>query len=343
MMEKRYYYLNPARTEPLGPHTITELSTKVLKGELSTSTEVAAEGDKRWVPLGQLLTQVPLPPAALPPIPNSTAASRDELPPVPGYEPTPTRTAIQTDKPAGHCPACAQELVTEAGQLPPNCPHCGEYLRPEKDTMWQHIRAALVRPLTWRGRSPRREFWGSWLFNLLTYIPFLVVALTVISAFTFLTIDKIPANELNFELVAAAPDMIWAWVALGLLVAATVYFLLVLWAATARRLHDTGRSAWWLIISMVLSIGYQVAYVYELINYLSSINWRLLFAIEDESSLNARIEEISNQINLIGYGGACGALYLVTTIVGLTIFIFLVTDSEPGPNKYGPCCKYPHA
>ncbi len=343
MMEKRYYYLNPARTETLGPHTITELSTKVLKGELSTSTEVAAEGDKRWVPLGQLLTHEPRPTTELPPIPNITTTNREDLPPVPGNEPTPAQTAVQTDKPAGLCPACAQELITRHGQLPPNCPHCGEYLRPEVDSLWQHIKAALVRPFTWRGRSPRREFWGSWLFYLLTYIPILFIALIVISILTYLSINKIPDSELSFERVAAAPYMIYAWIVLGLLVAVSIYYILVLWAATARRLHDIGRSAWWVTISAVLSIGYQVMYIYELTTYLSSVNWRLILAIEDEASLHARIEEISNQVNLIGYGGVCGLLYLLASLAGFTLFIFSLMDSQQGANKYGPCCKYPHA
>ena len=123
-MEKRYYYLNPARTKSLGPHTTTELRDMLANGAISAATEVAAEGDKQWVPLSSVLMKESTLPT-LPPLPGVT----EDLPPVPGnippvnmpFIPQPTPA---TDGPAGACPACGQELQTEGLQLPPSCPQC---------------------------------------------------------------------------------------------------------------------------------------------------------------------------------------------------------------------------
>tara|TARA_B110000908_G_C10089365_1_gene373286 strand:+ start:382 stop:768 length:387 start_codon:yes stop_codon:yes gene_type:complete len=49
----------------------------------------------------------------------------------------------------------------------------------------------------------------------------------------------------------------------------TVYILAVfipMLAVTVRRLHDTGRSAWWLLISLIPLIGYIVLLIFAVLN-----------------------------------------------------------------------------
>lgn len=379
-MEKRYYYLNTARTAPLGPHSLAELSNMLLEGRLTPTTEVAAEGDRRWVALGPLLAASgqllpPLPAASataeiLPPLPAASATaemlpplptdsptapspdgSNDGLPPVPGYTPLPPLPVctapsepippIVQDGPAGYCPTCARELVTEGGQLPPNCPHCGAYLRPGKNTLWQQIRAALVRPFIWHGRSPRTEYWGSFFFYLLTCTPLTLAACVVIIFFTTRELNGIPAAELSFERVAYAPDMVWSWVAAGVLALFLLYFTLVFIALGIRRLHDIGRSGWWVGAMLIANLAWQATYVRQVVDYIGSVNWQLIIAIEDRTSRNNRIEEIFDHINLLSYEGLCGVLYLLSMGFSLTLLVFSLMDSKPGPNRYGPCAKYP--
>lgn len=370
-MEKRYYYLNRARTAPLGPHTLAELVDMLRRGELSPAVEIAAVGDSRWVALSKVLagSELLLPPIPeqaevppdLPPVPTdcpptiTAAKAGGDLPPVPGYS---SQNPVQgtacpplwamsplpvADAPAGYCPACAQELVTEGGQLPPNCPHCGAYLRPVQNTLWRHIRAALLRPLTWHGRSPRVEYWGAFLFYLLSCTPIALAAISVIIIFTTRELNKHPVAELSFDQVAYAPDMVWAWVAAGVLALCMLYFTLVSIAVGIRRLHDIGRSGWWLGAMLTVNLAWLTTYVRTVVAYISTVNWQLIIAIEDTTSRNNRINEISDHISLLNYEGLCGVLYLLNIGLSLTLLVFSFMDSKPGPNKYGPCPKYPIA
>ncbi len=344
-MEKRYYYLNPARTKPQGPYTTTELSNMLLSGVISAATEVAAEGDKCWVPVGHVLMSQ----STLPPLPSAPAAPQpslpdtaEDLPPVPGAEAPVPSTPLPppaTDGPAGNCPACGQELLTEGLQLPPSCPHCGHYLRPQQDTMWQCARAAFARPFTWKGRSTRKEFWSSFLFYMLIYVPLAFIATIVTLVCIHNSVDNIP-DRLGKHLLEA-PGMLPAWIAIGVMTVLVLYITLVSLAVSSRRLHDIGRSAWWLGAYIIVDLSWMGLYLYRVYEYLSNINWQLLMAIEDKKSLDARIQEISDHVNMMNYEGWLGLLYLTVMLLGICLFVFSVTDSSPGPNKYGPSSKYP--
>ncbi len=340
-MEKRYYYLTPARTKPLGPHTTTELRNMLVSGAISAATEVAAEGDKQWVPLGHVLINQPtsLPPLpALPPIPDAT----ETLPPVPGSIPPVNIQFVPqpppaTDGAAGACPACGQELQTEGLQLPPACPHCKHHLRPQRDTMWQYARAAFTRPFTWKGRSTRKEYWSTFLFYMLIVVPLGTIATLVVLACTFSRLN----TTTDIQKIIASPDMLPVWITGGVMGILLLYFILVFLAVSSRRLHDIGRSAWWLVAYVVIYFGWLGLYLYRMYEYLSNINWQLIMAIDDEESLEARIEEISDRISLMYYEGTLGLLYLAVAILGVCLLVFSVKDSSAGPNKYGPSTKYP--
>ncbi|MGZ8137114.1 MAG: DUF805 domain-containing protein [Methylococcaceae bacterium] len=89
------------------------------------------------------------------------------------------------------------------------------------------------------GRAGRQEYWYFTLFNILVGILLRVM-------------DQITGN-LDYE------------TGLGLL--STFYSLVVLIPATAvlvRRLHDTDRSAWWLLIVLVPLIGELVLLVFTI-------------------------------------------------------------------------------
>jgi len=89
------------------------------------------------------------------------------------------------------------------------------------------VRSALRGYATFSGRARRSEFWFFYLF---------------------LTLSQFAAAILDgalFGLNRMAP--IGAIVGLGL--------LLPMFAVTVRRLHDVGRSGWWLLISLVPLLG----------------------------------------------------------------------------------------
>jgi uncharacterized membrane protein YhaH (DUF805 family) len=98
------------------------------------------------------------------------------------------------------------------------------------------LRAAL-QPLgmlfVFGGRTSRRQFWS---YVLVLWVVAVIVA---------------------FALRAAAPDLLIA----ALLPVLLVEYLL-LWAVAVRRLHDTGRSGWMLLVSLIPLIGLLVLLVW---------------------------------------------------------------------------------
>jgi len=103
------------------------------------------------------------------------------------------------------------------------------------------------------GRARRKEYWFFFLFNTLICIGFVVVELVAGIASKMLSVG-VSLLSLLYALAVLIPGL-------------AVFF---------RRLHDTGRSAWWILLSFIPLIG---------------------------------------QIILI---------------------VFLASDSNPGPNRFGP-------
>jgi len=93
------------------------------------------------------------------------------------------------------------------------------------------VRTCLTKYITFSGRARRSEFW--W-FALFLFILYIVAAI----------IDAAIGTSIILLLVALA-------------------FLLPSLAVTVRRLHDTGRSGWWILIGLVPFIGGIVLLVFE--------------------------------------------------------------------------------
>ena len=95
------------------------------------------------------------------------------------------------------------------------------------------IRDALSKYATFSGRSSRSAYWWFYLFNILILIAALLV-----------------------DLALGTSGIIYGLVGLGL--------LLPNLAVAARRLHDSGHSAWWLLIGILPLIGAIVLLVFTL-------------------------------------------------------------------------------
>jgi uncharacterized membrane protein YhaH (DUF805 family) len=93
------------------------------------------------------------------------------------------------------------------------------------------VSSVLTQYTGFSGRARRSEFW--W-YTLFAFVVYLVVAL----------VDAV----LNTTL-------------LGLIV--SLGLLLPTLAVTVRRLHDTGRSGWWILISLIPLVGAIVLLVFE--------------------------------------------------------------------------------
>ena len=100
---------------------------------------------------------------------------------------------------------------------------------------------ALKQYTDFGGRARRKEYWFFTLFNILFTI--------VISV---------------FDVMFGTIDM---QTGVGLL--GVVYMLLLLIPGTAvlvRRLHDTGRSAWWLLMFLIPLLGFVVLFIFLLLD-----------------------------------------------------------------------------
>jgi uncharacterized membrane protein YhaH (DUF805 family) len=93
------------------------------------------------------------------------------------------------------------------------------------------IRSVFSKYATFSGRARRSEFWWFTLFAIIVYI---IVGI----------IDAVAKNAV-----------------LGIIVGLAL--LLPSLAVTARRLHDTGRSGWWILIGLIPFIGAIVLLVFE--------------------------------------------------------------------------------
>ena len=93
------------------------------------------------------------------------------------------------------------------------------------------IRSVFSKYATFSGRARRSEFWWFTLFAVILYI---IVGI----------IDAAAKNAILGIIVG-----------LGLLLPSL--------AVTARRLHDTGRSGWWILIGLIPFVGFIVLLVFE--------------------------------------------------------------------------------
>jgi uncharacterized membrane protein YhaH (DUF805 family) len=87
--------------------------------------------------------------------------------------------------------------------------------------------AALKKYAVFSGRARRKEYWMFALFAGLIYVVLLAIVLAA----------------------HASPALI------GVLGFVELAFLLPGWGVTVRRLHDTGRSGWWILFGIVPLVG----------------------------------------------------------------------------------------
>lgn len=91
-----------------------------------------------------------------------------------------------------------------------------------------------------------------------------------------------------------------------------------------RRLHDVGRSGWWLAISIILDVFFFFFLFYIIFSFIVSNSDIDSFDGSELTSL------------LLKY-----LLFLLATVIyNIIMLIFYCMDSEPGTNSYGPSPKY---
>ena len=153
-----------------------------------------------------------------------------------------------------------------------------------------------------KGRARRSECWWFALFvviftSILTYLSGLVPAIGYVS--------------LAFSLAVVIPEI----------------------AALTRRLHDTGRGSWWVVLLILCSLGYYGCFAFLLgpnIENLANMTDPMEMAMAMADSVQASP----------GVATAMMACLVGTLILLIVLIIFAVFDSKWSENKYGPSPKY---
>lgn len=98
--------------------------------------------------------------------------------------------------------------------------------------MLRHYSTVIKKYATFEGRAGRAEYWYFFLANTIVYI-----ILSILS------------------IISAAISEIGVTIIFILYIAYTLFILPPLLAVTIRRLHDTGKSGWWILIIFAPVIG----------------------------------------------------------------------------------------
>ena len=159
------------------------------------------------------------------------------------------------------------------------------------------IKLASSRILDFSGRSRRSEFWW-WILIILV------------------------ANWVLTSLVS------------NLMISTLMSIIIMFFglAATARRLHDAGKSAWWVYISYAIGIVY---------NFLASTSPALVELMDkaksgalSSSTMEKLMTENASEFTTYGFLG------ILMAIFALIVAIMCAMDSKQAPNKYGESPKY---
>jgi uncharacterized membrane protein YhaH (DUF805 family) len=159
-------------------------------------------------------------------------------------------------------------------------------------TFTQAVRSALRNYATFSGRARRSEYWWFYLF-------------TVLVGLATSGVDAALNTSFNNEIGVVGTI-------------ANLALLLPSLAVTARRLHDTGRTGWWMVLPVapilaLLVTGFAAAF-----------------------SMFGGGAGLTGELIVLLFVFA-----LLTLAAVITLLVFLCLDSQPGPNKYGASPKQP--
>ncbi len=166
---------------------------------------------------------------------------------------------------------------------------------------WEAVKICWSKYADFTGRARRSEYW--W-FSLFIFLVMLLPLIGVIAMYVIHNEDAFVAMVLLIIVLAII----------------SLVFLVPSLAVTTRRLHDTGRSGWWIVASYAVSVFSQFVQDF----------------IFDPGTLGASSFSTASTGALIVWG----VVNLINLGLSITILVFMLLDSHKGENKYGPSPKY---
>ena len=255
-----------------------------------------------------------------------------------------------------NCDKCDAGLSLENGRLPYKCPVCKKVLRAASDSIFSNLLFALRRGFSISGRSTRAEFWTA---DIITSVLFLIL---LFAPLLYLLNDN--GSFLNSPLYFILTCIFGCFLIL-------VYQICI----SVRRLHDIGRSGWWVLLSIILAavnlafffvpLGVELYNLsiyyndyYELMEDLMIIDDEKCIMLTSELMSICSIPEpalvrdwlhLETRLNhpLHGYPIYFSLIdrtvFILNSILSVLLVIAFFQDSQKGSNKYGLSQKYPVA
>ena len=110
----------------------------------------------------------------------------------------------------------------------------------------QSIRTVWSKYAVFQGRARRSEYWWWTLFTVI-----ISVICSALMAATGPSVVNIVVNGTNVVPTQSQPPGVGYWIAVALTVIVSLALVLPSLAVTVRRLHDTDRSGWWVLLSLI--------------------------------------------------------------------------------------------
>lgn len=181
------------------------------------------------------------------------------------------------------------------------------------------------RSFDFQGRSRRLEFWLFLLFNVVVQTVLGIIAAALFGAKLVDLIRRYGATQNTYASGSAydfsysynldiPPEVLARELGTPFMVVLAIYgiYSMIVFfpylAVTVRRLHDTNRSGWWMLVPALIYI-------------LCALLVFLAIAAPDMAILFATL------------GGVLG---LAAMVAGLALLVFMFLDGTPGYNQFGP-------
>lgn len=167
------------------------------------------------------------------------------------------------------------------------------------------VKTCLKKFFDFKGRARRSEFW--W------FVLFVLIVSSVLSFFGMLS-PIVGYVSMAFGLAMLIPEL----------------------AVLCRRLHDTGRGSWWVVLLVLLWAGYYGSFATLIGSNFSNLE----NATNPEDVMEMAREMADSVQSSPGLATTMVLCSLCAIILIIILIIFAVKDSDWTENKYGPSPKY---
>ena len=173
-------------------------------------------------------------------------------------------------------------------------------------TFKEAVGECISKYATFLGRARRSEYWWFSLFILIVFA----------IQWGVLGIAKLIFGDVSAT--ASIVDIVLAVT----LVLSFLFLLIPSLAVQVRRLHDVGRSGWWVFWGVIASMAFEIVAIFVV--GADQVEW-------------SSIEEIQQAFGVSVVGGSVMTLlYLAEIALSIALLVFSLQDSHKGENKYVP-------